>query len=85
MMRLDVERVAKKKREQAYDPDPPRCRTCIYYARGPARNRSYSNKGIRKEEEHCSFGNFKTQYFAVCDEWRSKAGETVARLDQPSK
>ena len=72
--RIQAARVA-----QAFDADPPRCFTCVYYHRGPI---NPVRKLLRGEKgpasiEMCKFGNFPVTYHAVCDEWRNRAGEHI--------
>lgn len=78
MINLDCEKVAIRKRSQDYDCNPPRCRTCIYYTRSSLKQKKELKNAGKKEIEYCSYGDFKTVYFALCNEWRDKSGSTIA-------
>lgn len=57
-------------REQGFDPDPPRCGTCVYYTQGSASQRRLKAKRGRgiSHLQRCIFRSFLTTYLAVCDE-----------------
>lgn len=80
-MTTTAEREEARKRQQGYDPDPPRCGTCVYYTLGSHRERSLERKRGRSADhlQRCTFGDFRTTYKGVCDEWRNRDGE---RLEQ---
>lgn len=73
-------RVERKKAQQDYDPDPPRCGTCLFFTLGTWSQRANEAKKGRGIEhlQRCTFGDFRTTTRAVCDEWRNKAGERIA-------
>lgn len=75
----DRARRARAMHEQGFDPDPPRCGTCVYYTRGSAALRRLEAKRGRgiSHLQRCTFGNFLTTYLAVCDEWHSRHGEKI--------
>lgn len=64
-------------RLQDYDPDPPRCFSCVYFQRKFQRRPAMPHKPI----DRCTFGNFPTNYNAVCNEWHGRDG---ARIDAPA-
>lgn len=70
------------KAAQGYDPDAPRCGTCIYFTLGShKRRREEARKGRGIDHlQRCTFGNFRTSTKGLCDEWRTKDGE---RLEVP--
>lgn len=73
-------RVERKRAEQGYDPEPPRCGTCLFFTLGTWSQRAIEAKKGRGIEhlQRCTFGNFHTTTRAVCDEWRNKDGERIA-------
>lgn len=72
-----------RKRQQGYDPDPPRCCTCVYFTRGTNSERTIlKKKGIDPSAaERCVFGDFRTTPSALCDEWRNRAGDRLQKPD----
>lgn len=76
----ELSRIAQRRAQQDYDPDPPRCGTCLYFTLGPWSKRAIEAKKGRGIEhlQRCTFGDFHTQAKAVCDEWRDKSGERLA-------
>ncbi|MFT3806062.1 hypothetical protein [Arenimonas sp.] len=75
----ELRRIERKKREQDFDPDPPRCGTCLYFSQGPAKQRREAAKRGRGIEhlQRCTFGNFRVTYKGVCDEWRNRQGDKI--------
>lgn len=75
----ELERVVRRQTEQDYDPDPPRCGTCLYFTLGSWSQRAIEAKKGRGIEhlQRCTFGNFHTTVRGVCDEWRTRAGERL--------
>lgn len=75
----ELDRVARRQVEQDYDPDPPRCGTCLYFTLGSWSQRAVEAKKGRGIEhlQRCTFGNFHTTNLGLCNEWRNKAGERL--------
>ncbi len=75
----ELARIAIRRSQQDYDPDPPRCGTCLYFTLGTwSRRKEEARKGRGIEHlQRCTFGDFHTTPRAVCDEWRNKEGERI--------
>jgi len=64
---------------QGYDPDPPRCFTCVYFQRRFNRRPSMPHKTV----ERCTFGDFTVTHRGVCDEWHGRDGSRIAAPEAP--
>lgn len=80
---IEAHRVKRMKEQQTFDPDTPRCGTCVYYTRGTdSMRRTEAKKGWGIDHlQRCTFGNFYTTNLGLCDEWRNKAGERITGED----
>lgn len=78
-MTTTAQREQERKVAQGYDPDTPRCGTCIYFTLGPhKRRREESRKGRGIDHlQRCKFGDFRTSPKGLCNEWRTKDGERL--------
>lgn len=54
---------------QDYDPNPPRCSTCIMYQ--PQQYGGFSPT--------CTLGKFAVYSYALCNKWTDKYGNTIDR------
>jgi len=83
LVAMEALRIKRVKHEQGFDPDTPRCGTCIYYAQGSAAMRRLDIKRGRGigHLQRCTFGNFHTTNLGLCNEWRNKAGECLGGSD----
>lgn len=35
--------------------------------------------------DRCTFGNFEVKHYGVCDEWRTRDGQSIAKEDHESR
>jgi hypothetical protein len=74
----ELRRIERAKAEQDFDPDPPRCGTCLYFCRGGKQARLEARNGRGVDHlKRCTFGNFRTTERGVCDSWHNSQGETI--------
>jgi hypothetical protein len=70
-------KVVTAKDEQGYDPDPPRCFTCVYCRR----NRNKCPCMPHSDVLMCTFGNFKINPAGLCDKWHGRDGTKLEGAD----
>lgn len=65
--------VIRRKDKSGYDPDPPRCATCIH--------KRTERIGPKNQPQqilmYCRPGNYSVKSHAICDNWKGKDGSTL--------